>query len=36
MKHKIWHQLSLLRDSLPAWIRAPIDWLRYEVFYPYD
>lgn len=38
MKYKIYSILTDLRDSwhCPEFLRKVIDWLRYEIFYPYD
>lgn len=38
MKHAIYSQLTFLRDKdwLPEPVRIFVDWLRYDVFYPYD
>lgn len=36
MKLFFWRHLTSLRDALPEWMCPPIDWLRYEVFYPYE
>lgn len=36
MKSKIYWKLTHLSDSIPNWMRPPVDWLRYEVFFPTD
>lgn len=37
IRHEIYHWLSLVRDrELPDLMVNAIDWLRYEVFYPFN
>lgn len=38
MKLEIWKFLTSVRDShqCPEFLRSIIDWLRDEIFYPYD
>lgn len=35
LKHAVYWKLTRIRDFLP-FLAPPLDYLRYEVFYPYD
>jgi hypothetical protein len=36
MKHHIYNILTAIRDHLPFLDDWGMDWLRYDVFYPYN